>query len=106
MLQYDLSDTGFFRCESSACLPNDAEMLAVTVALLVTHQVAYSQLNQCPLELVEAELERVAQCIEYRLAVFVHDMGSGEQLRARLREFVGIRITDVSPRAQRKPKPG
>jgi hypothetical protein len=92
MLQYDLTDTRFFDAESRGSLPNDAEMFAITAALLLFHDVAYTSLAERDLVFVEADIAGVAECIEYRLPVFVGDVGGGSQLRQRLRDFIGLRI--------------
>jgi hypothetical protein len=92
MLQYDLTNTRFFDAESRGGLPNDAEMFAVTVALLLFHDAAYASLAEHEIVFAEADIAGVAECIEYRLPVFVRDVGRGSQLRQRLRDFVGLRV--------------
>ena len=92
MLQYDLTDTRFFDAESRSGLPNDAEMFAITAALLLFHDVAYKSLAQREIVFVEDDVAGVAECIEYRLPVFVGDIGGGSHLRRRLRDFIGLRI--------------
>lgn len=92
MLQYDLTDTRFFDAELRGSLPNAAEMFAITAALLLFHDVAYTSLAERELVFVEADIAGVAECIEYRLPVFVRDVGGGSQLRQRLRDFVGLRV--------------
>ena len=96
MLQYDLTRTEFFEATGKAQLPNDAEMFAITVALLLVHEAAYTELAKRELELTDADVECVAECIEYRLPVFVRDLGEGVELRERLRNFVGLRVGCVT----------
>ncbi len=92
MLQYDLTRTRLFHAATRTGLPGDAEMFAVTAALLLYHDASYDSLSRCALVFHEADLAGVAECIEYRLPAFVPDIGEGTQLRERLREFVGITI--------------
>ena len=96
MLQYDLTGTRFFESETRLDLPTDAEFFAITAALLLIHDVAYGELVSQGLELTADAVENLAQCIEYRLAVFTRDVGGGRQLRRRLRAFVGLRIAGVA----------
>ena len=91
MLQYDLTSTRLFGQDRPA-LPTDAEMFAITAALLLMHDVAYRDLQQREVELTRPDIENVAQCIEYRLPMFTRDVGSGPELRDRLADFVGLRI--------------
>ena len=95
MLQYDLTSTRMFG-QDRPTLPTDAEMFAITAALLLMHDVAYRDLRQQEVELTGADVENVAQCIEYRLPTFTRDIGSGSELRDRLADFVGLRIGCVS----------
>ena len=92
MLLYDLTDTRLFDTDSCGTLPNDAEMFAITAALLLLHDVAYTSLAHREIVFDDADLAGVAECIEYRLPTFIQDVGHGSQLRRRLRDFVGLRI--------------
>jgi len=92
MLQYDLTGTRFFTAEACSALPSDAEIFAITAALLLLHDVAYCELAQRELELTDTDIENVAQCVEYRLPVFTRDLGSAAHLRQRLADYVGLRI--------------
>ncbi len=103
MLQYDLTGTPLFEAETSAALPTEAEMFAITAALLLIHDVAFAELVLGEVELTDADVEPVAQCIEYRLPVFTRDVGAGQKLRERLADFVGLRIKGVEPRARSAP---
>ena len=96
MLQYDLTGTQFFHAEARSAVPTDAEIFAITAALLLTQDVAYGELARQELELVAGDVENVAQCIEYRLPVFTRDIGCGHRLRQRLEAFVGLRIAGVA----------
>lgn len=105
MLQYDLTSTRFFDADSRGELPNDAEVFAVTAALLLFHGVAYKSLAEREIVFVEADLAGVAECIEYRLPALVPDIGEGTQLRERLRDFVGIAIGCDVPVTRRPSHP-
>ena len=107
MLQYDLTDTRFFGGEARSAVPTDAEIFAITAALLLSQDMAYGELAHKELELAAGDVENVAQCIEYRLPVFTRDIGCGSELRDRLAVFAGLRIgclssSDPSECQQRK----
>ena len=97
MLQYDLTNTPLFAAESSITVPSDAEMFALTVALLVVHGSSYTDLAAHELEFCASDVERVAECIEYRLPMLLVDVRAGAALRDRLRDFVGLRIANLAP---------
>ena len=59
---------------------------------MLLHDVAYCELAEREIELTDADVENVAQCVEYRLPVFTRDLGSAFHLRQRLADFVGLRI--------------
>lgn len=92
MLQYDLSHTQLFEATSHDRLPSEAEMFVLTVALLLLRDTAYSCIEHEVLQLTKEDVPLLAQCIEYRLTPLVYDFGDPEQLRVRLRQFVGLRI--------------
>ena len=95
MLQYDLTGTQLFDAETRLALPTDGEIFALTAALLLTHDIAYHEVAHKELALAPADVENIAQCIEYRLPVFTRDLGCGHTLRHRLQAFVGLRIAGV-----------
>lgn len=92
MLQYDLTRTSLFYAADRASLPSEAEMFAITAALLLVRDMAFNDLRQSELELGNDDLAAVCECIEYRLRPLGLDFGDPEELRNRLREFVGLRI--------------
>ena len=92
MMQYDLTETRLFSAETPIRPPNDAEMFAVTVALLLVNNAAYSDLSNTDVQLTQESLHDVAECIEYRIPSFTRDLGSGDALRGRLLDLVGLRI--------------
>lgn len=92
MLQYDLTHTKLFDAPTRALLPSEAEMFAITVALLLIHDMAYTDLARGEVELRSEDLTAVAECIQYRLIPLGHDFGDPERLRSRLGQLVGLRI--------------
>lgn len=101
MLQYDLTSTPLLNSSAVNSFPNEAEMFAVTAALLLLNDAPYSDLVDQELQITAEEIEALAQCIEYKLSPFAFDFGDPETLRARLREFVGLRVSAVLSRARR-----
>lgn len=97
MLQYDLTETPLFGCESRAQLPTEAEMFVLTVALLLIRDAAYTDFAGIELRVAEEDISALAECIEYRVSPFTRDFGDAEHLRDRLRSFVGLRISAMLP---------
>ena len=93
MLEYDLTWTRIF--SEDCAVPNEAEMFVITLALLLVHRVAYSEMVSQTLQFEEGELEKVSVCIEEEVPLFTRDMGLGQALRQRLSDFVGLRILCV-----------
>jgi hypothetical protein len=93
MMQYDLTETRLFSAETPIRPPNDAEMFALTVAMLLVNDSAYSDLRRTDVQLTQDGVNAVAECIEYRTPPFTRDLGSGEALRGRLFDLVGLRIS-------------
>jgi hypothetical protein len=92
MIEYDLTETRLFEADVPIRTPNDAEMFALTVALLLVNDAAYSDLRHIEVQLTQDSLHDVAECIEYRIPSFTRDLGAGEALRERLFDLVGLRI--------------
>lgn len=103
MLQYDLTHTQLFDASTRAALPSEAEMFVMTIALLLVRDLAFNDLGPCELELRSEDLTAVAECIEYRVSPLGRDFGDPESLRNRLREFVGLRISQQAGRLAGKP---
>ncbi len=99
MLLYDLTESGLFHADTRDAWPTDAEMFAITVALLLVHEATYTDLWHEELRLSAEDLTAVAECIEYRLHPLGRDFGDPERLRTRLRDFVGLRIGMQLPTA-------
>ncbi len=89
MLQYDMTETRFLKATAYVTLPTDGELCAITAALLLVNDAAYSDLANHVLCLDANSVERVAACIESTLKPMKHDIAD---LRTRLKEFVGLRI--------------
>jgi hypothetical protein len=97
MLQYDLSETKLARSDDGpGRVPTEGELLAVMVGLMVVEDCAYWELSEQALLLTEENREAVAECIERHLGPLARDIGNGVQLRARLQQLAGIRITGGS----------
>lgn len=105
MMQVDLSRTSLMRADLSVRTPSEAEMYALTVALLLTNDTAYSELGESGLELTEEAIRNVAECIEYRTPAFTRDVGFGKELRERLTELVGLRISVLGQERTKTRKP-
>lgn len=105
MMQVDLTKTSLMGADSSVRLPNEAEMFALTVALLLTSDSAYSELAESGLELTKEAIRSVAECIEYRTPAFTRDLGFGEELRGRLTELIGLRISVLGQERTKARKP-
>lgn len=93
MLEYNLTRTPIFSADCA--VPNEAEMFVITLALLLVHGVAFTEMGTQTLEFKSSELEKVAVCIELEVPLFTRDMGLGERLRMRLADFVGLQITCI-----------
>ena len=104
MMQFDLTGTRLTQLDSIRP-PNEAEMFALTVALLLTNDAAYSELIEFSLELTPEAVREVAECIEYRTPAFTRDLGFGEELRQRLTELVGLRISVLGQHRTKTHKP-
>jgi len=97
MLEYDLTQTALFDCASRKQLPTEAEMFAITAALLLVHDAAYADLARRELHFSQDDIVAVAESIEYRLSPLARDFMDAERLRHRLRDFVGLRICGIGP---------
>ena len=104
-MQYDLTETRLFEADIPIRPPNDAEMFALTVALLLVNDSAYSDLNRTEVQLTQDSVNAVAECIEYRIPSFTRDLGAGEALRERLWDLAGLRICVLGHECGAAPKP-
>jgi hypothetical protein len=95
MLEYNLTRTPIFSADCA--VPNEAEMFVITLALLLVHGVAFTEMGTQTLEFESNELEAIALCIEEEVPLFTRDLGFGQRLRKRLSDFVGLQITYVAP---------
>ncbi len=100
MLQWDLSDTPLAASDTSGRVPTEGELLAMMVALLMHEDVTYDDLKHRVLTLHDENLAQIIEIFEYRLPELAREFGSSDELRQRLTELVGIRVTCLSPRSQ------
>lgn len=92
-MQVDLTKTRLMQAATAVRPPSEAEMFVLTVAMLLANDSTYSELSGLGLELTQEGVRTVAECIEYRTPAFTRDLGCGEELRKRLTELVGLRIS-------------
>ncbi len=93
-LQWDLSDTPLARSESRFKAPTEGELFALAVALLLAEGQSYENLRTCELVLHQDQLHTVAEVFEYRIPELASEV-RGDDLRQRLMELVGIRVTRI-----------
>ena len=91
MLQWDLSDTSLARKDTPGKVPTEGELFALTVGLLIHEEITYDALRHRELVLDEQNLGRLAEVFECRLRGLAYEFG--DDLRERLAELVGIRMT-------------
>ena len=92
MVQFDLTDTALASADESACVPSEAELTVLTVALLLESQRAFCHSNGRELVLTASNIDAVADVLRSRLAPLHADLERTTDLRSRLRELIGIRI--------------
>jgi hypothetical protein len=93
MLQYDLSNTPLARATERINAPSEGEMLAVMLGLMFAYNCSFSELKHRMLQLSPENRHEVADLIESRLTPLLRDIGSGRQLRQRLDQLLGFRVT-------------
>ena len=92
-LQWDLSQTPLARCNGNSKAPNEGKLLALMVGLLMLEDTTYEALKHQELALPEENLGHLAEIFEYRLPELAREFGDSEQLRERLAELVGVKVT-------------
>lgn len=92
MIEYDLSATRLAQSDEPIPVPSEAELFAITVALLLMEGRTYSDLLGHTVSLSCRNYRRVAELIEERTPPFAREFGTPVQLRTRLFQFVGLRI--------------
>jgi len=95
MLQWDLSDTPLARSESMFKAPTEGELFALAVAMILAEGQSYEGLRSCELVLHREQLRAVAEVFEYRIPELRTELGESSDLRQRLMELVGIRVTRI-----------
>ena len=94
-LQWDLSDTPLARSESRFKAPTEGELFALAVAMILAEGQSYEGLRSCELVLHREQLRAVAEVFEYRIPELRTEFGDSSDLRQRLMELVGIRVTMI-----------
>jgi len=91
-LQWDFSDTPLARADCALKAPTEGELFALTVALLLAEGQTYEGLRSCELVFHREQLRSIAEVFEYRIPELASEV-CGDDLRQRLMELVGIRVT-------------
>ncbi|MEK6677173.1 MAG: hypothetical protein AABZ47_16155 [Planctomycetota bacterium] len=92
-LQWDLSDTPLFRCETRVNAPTEGELFVVLVGLLLLEGIGYQELAEREVEFRPDQQDQLAEVFEYRIPELVSEFGGADALRVRLSELVGIRVS-------------
>lgn len=93
MIHYDLTDTRMAQNDQLHRVPTEGELLAVMVGLMLFEGCGFEELSDRMLILRDDNHESVAQMIEEHLWPLLLDIGFGQQLRARLKDLVGLQIS-------------
>lgn len=92
MVPHDLTRTTLATGERPLRAPNDRELFAVTVGLLMVENRGFSELATAPIELTDGNRRRVAEALEERAPALAREFGTSSALRARLTELSGLVI--------------
>ena len=92
MIEYDLTATRLAQSDEPIPVPTEAELFAITVALLLMEGCSYSDLSSHAVSLSSRNYRRVAELIEERTPTLAREFGTPVELRKRLFQFVGLRI--------------
>ncbi|MFN0135698.1 MAG: hypothetical protein ACKVS9_06220 [Phycisphaerae bacterium] len=92
MVVYDLTNTAVATSDRPIRPPSDAELFAITVALLSYESRSFSNLAAGPVVLTERNRRRIAELIEERTPPLAREFGDPVRLRARLKELIGLQI--------------
>lgn len=93
MIEYDLTATRIAQSDLPIPPPSEAELFAITVALLLKEGRSYSDLSCHSVSLTRRNHRRVAELIEEHTPTMVREFGGPLPLRHRLRDLVGLRIS-------------
>ena len=93
-LQWDLSNTPLARIDSALKVPTEGELFALVVGMLLAEGQSYEGLRSCELVLRDDQIPALAEAFEYRVPELAREFCADDNdLRRRLRELVGIRVT-------------
>lgn len=93
MIAYDLSTTRLAQSDEPISVPTEAELFAITVALLLLYGRSYSDLSCHTVAISSRNYRRIAELIEERTPSLACEFGTPVELRKRLHQFVGLRIS-------------
>lgn len=93
MIQYDLTNTPLTTSDLPIRPPSDAELFAITVALLSFENRSFGDLVGSSVGLTARNRRRVAELIEQRTPSLSRDFGGRLVLRRRLDELTGLVIS-------------
>ncbi|TWT44439.1 hypothetical protein RAS1_08540 [Phycisphaerae bacterium RAS1] len=93
MIEYDLTATPLAQSDEPTPPPLEAELLAITVALLLSEGRSYSDLSCHSVSLTRRNHRRVAELIEEHTPTLAREFPTRIELRKRLQQLVGLRIT-------------
>ncbi len=93
MLFYDLSSTRIARSEPCLRPPNEAERLALLVALMMVEHCPFADLDYRSLVLSRDNREAVAQLMRRELNILSLAFADESAMEARLDELLGMRVT-------------
>lgn len=93
MIEYDLTATRIAQSDERIAVPTEAELFAITVALLLMEGRSFSDLSCHSVSLTPRNHRRIAQLIEEHTPTLAREFGGPMPLRHRLRDLVGLRIS-------------
>ena len=79
-------------------MPTEGELLALMVGLLMLEEITYGELRERELVFREEHQSQLSELFEYRLPELAREFGSSEDVRQRLSELVGVRVTRSADR--------
>jgi hypothetical protein len=95
-LQWDLSSTALARADSALKAPSEEVLFSLSVGMLLLEGISYRELIDRELVLHEDQLPALAEVFEYRIPELAREFGDSDDLRQRLMELIGIRVTRLN----------